>query len=152
MYLLIKTIFPLLCALFLFTCKASGPLTPAEAFKMARAAAQSSSYDVLADLLSKESIKKIHTTTSLFQAMPAERIEIVARAYGLSQQALLNLSVEDYLEVMLMDDQCILKNALKAEVTGIDQQGAKAIVSLHNGLFLDFVQEGPYWKLSIEKL
>ena len=149
-------IFFLLLSIFLFlsTCKPMGPLTPADAFNELQSAVAESNSERIYRLLSKKSKEKIDKVLIMFSKMDNDQLKNLSEKYGVAEKIFKDMSVKDYITLYLYIEgkKSILNTAVSQKVISIDWSGDEAVVRVSNGMELEFVREGPYWKFDMSKL
>ncbi len=137
-----------LCALL--ACGARGPLTPQEAFRSLAGSYARRDAEAVMKLMSRPSIRAIDEIVSRLKEMePAQRASL-AEHIGVSPERLGSLSNKDYIALQMelgaLHGNDPLRGVRSQRIAGTRVEGAKATVRLENGMELDFVKEGPYWR------
>jgi len=134
------------------SCKPAGPLTPEDAFYELRRAFNDSDAGAVTALLSSASVKKIMEITGEFSRMDNDRIRSVAAYYDVKPERMKTLSVEDYITLYLAIEKKRgpSNTAVGFDIVAVDIQGNAAAVSVRNGMTINFVREGPYWKFDLD--
>lgn len=141
-----------LCLLLIaVSCSPGGPLTPREAFVQVRHAYTRSDTAMLMNSLSAGSLRAMDGAAALINTMgPRQRAAVLAssgiRSDGSSKVTrreilLMHLERERQSPAVLL--------ALRHDITGIDREKERAVVTVDNGMRLYFVREGPYWKFDL---
>jgi hypothetical protein len=145
----------LLLALLLIgvsSCKPQAALTPQAAFYDLKAACRQSDAVLLSRLLSAGSVKKITRMTALFSRMEDRQLEALSKKYGMPAEKLRRLGVADYCAIILVEDRGLTGAVAAGKMIGVNRDGNRASVRLENGMDLNFVREGPYWKFDLTAL
>jgi hypothetical protein len=129
-----------------------GPLTPVESFNALKKAAQTGETGKVVKLLSRESLRKIKLTLEDLKTLEEKQAANLARIYGISENSIKNLSVEDFLKVYLENKGNILLKILKYDPVKINLRGPEAEIQVENGMNIYFLKEEPYWKLDFTRL
>ncbi len=155
MYIL-KKILPILflAALTFPSCSSRGPLTPEEAFYKLRYYVKSSKTSDFIALLSKTSIAKINKTKEFFSKMSEDQLKLLSDKYGMPEDKLKNLSVENYVRIYFLHGRKndIITRAIESDILSVNVLKKRAKIDMNNGHFLFFVKEGPYWKFEMSEL
>jgi hypothetical protein len=140
----------------LLSCKPQGPLTPEDAFERLKKAYSHEDIEAIEDLLSRQSRFKISKMIRMIAQMDEHQIRALAIRFGITIDRLKNLTIRDYLSLQLAlgkkigDD--ILRDVTRYKIIGKDIRGDSAVIQVENGMELNFIKEGPYWRLDIEDL
>ncbi len=130
-------------------CKSQRPLTPGDAFYAVRKALLINDLDAVMDILSVGSIEKIKRTVKVISAMNDSQIRAFSGIYGIVPGEIKNFSAKRFVELYFKRRDNIIYKAVKEDIVSIDVEGPKALIRVANGLMIDFVREGPYWKLDM---
>jgi hypothetical protein len=154
MHLLKSALFFSLLVIFQTGCTPQAALTPRAAFHDLKNAFQKSDAASLERQLSDRSIKKIRRMTLLFSRMDGRQLESLSKKFGVSPERLKNLSVRDYCALTLSWDRNrnVMGAATSKNIVGINREGNRATIRVDNGMELEFVKEGPYWKFDMTGL
>lgn len=155
---LLKPFNTALAALVLLTiaCSPSGPVTPDDAFvRMKRAMTEANADEVIA-LLSSGSLKKIETITRSFAAMDSRQIGALSRSLGVSAEQLKRMTPRSYIALQFnigkSQGKDLFRDMMHYKPVGTDLNGNEATIRLENGISLNLVREGPYWKFDLDRL
>ncbi len=137
-----------LCAVL--ACGARGPLTPQEAFRSLAGSYARRDAEAVMKLMSRPSIRAIDEIISRLNEMePAQRASL-AEHIGVPPERLWRLSRKGYMALQMelgaLHGNDPLRSARSQRIAGTTVNGAHATVRLDNGMELDFVKEGPYWR------
>lgn len=157
MHLLKRIIcFYLLAALSLLACKPRGPLTPEDAFNRLKEAYAHEDIEAIENLLSRQSRVKIFRIIRMIAEMDENQIRALAVRFGVTIDMLKNLTIRDYLSLQLAlgkkIGEDVIKDITRYKIIGKDILGDSAVIRVENGMELNFIKEGPYWKLDIGDL
>jgi len=153
MRILRRTAAPLLLLLAI-SCSKGGPLTPAESFKMIRDAANRNDYGAVLLNLSSASHEKIRKFMALAGELNDMQRAGLAADSVVSADKLRNMKPADCLALYFAPgiNGMNLRDIINEDIIAVDVEGSSAAVKTSGGFELDFVREGPYWKLDISRL
>jgi hypothetical protein len=155
MYLL-KIISIVGITILLFSCKSDGPVSPEEAYDYLKSAYVKSDAGQIEKLLSERSKEKIRTIINMISLMNEFQLKAISKKFNTSIDGLKNLSIKNYLDIQLFIakpiENDLSKEIIKNKIIGVDINDKKAVARLENGMRLNFVKEGPYWKFDMEEL
>jgi hypothetical protein len=142
--------------ILLISCKSEGPVSPEEAYDYLKSAYIKSDAGQIEKLLSERSKEKIQTIIKMISSMNEFQLKALSKKFNTSIDGLKNLSVKNYLEIQLFIGKSIeddlSKEIIKNKIIGVDIKDRKAVARLENGMKLNFVREGSYWKFDMEEL
>lgn len=150
MRLLKKTALAAAALSALLACGARGPLTPQDAFESLAAAYARRDAAAVMRLMSKPSLRAIDEILARIRGMgPAQRASL-AEHMGVPLERLEGLTRKDYIALQIefgaLHGNDPLRRARRQRIVATRVDGARALVLLENGMELDFVREGPYWR------
>ena len=139
--------------LLLLSCT-KGAVTPKGAFINVKNAYLRTDAKALQLSLSKASLQKIKKITTSFSTMNEEQILSLSKLYDVSPKKLKHISINYFLSIYLRyeKNKGTMIKAVNSEIINIAIEKRKAIVMLVNGINLEFVKEGPYWKFDMTRL
>ncbi|HSV95763.1 MAG TPA: hypothetical protein VLM75_02385 [Spirochaetota bacterium] len=155
MHILNRTLAATLAAAFILTmaCSPRGPLSPEEAFGVLQKAYHRNDPGLMLEVLSGESVSRIHTMTALIATMNERQREKMAEQFGVGAGQLAGLSPTAYLALQMRLARTLNEDAMgRALDSGILKSqinDARATLTAQNGMELSFVKEGPYWKFDM---
>ncbi|MBN2400896.1 MAG: hypothetical protein JXN64_00710 [Spirochaetes bacterium] len=156
MYLLRICIICLTASVLFVSCKAEGPRSPEEAFDSFKNAYINSNTEQIEKLLSERSKEKIRAIIKMISSMNDSQLKALSKKFNTSVDGLRNLSIKDYLNIQLfiatMTEDDLFREILKHKIIGVDVRDRTAVVRVENGMELNFVKEGRYWKFDLEEL
>jgi len=157
MFLLRKiTIHILIGLAFIISCKSQGALTPEEAFTSLRTAYSNSDSQGVVDILSKESIEKIRRVINMISNFGKNQLKCFSKITGLDTTSLMNLSVRDYISLQIAIGkrlgEDVIREASQYNIIEVAFKKNRAVIKVENGLELNFIKEGAYWKFDIDDL
>ena len=142
-------LFIIFSILIVSSCKSKGSLTPREAFIELKHGYLSKNSKAVLQVLSKKSIIKIKRMCKGFHTMRPEQIRSLAQNYRINASVLKKINPEQYLHFFFFSDLNKLVDKRSLHIVSIKGTKSKAKIILKNSLKLDFIKEGPYWKLDI---
>lgn len=152
---LLSKILILFCMGFFISCKAHGPITPEQAFNYLQKAYNSSDSADIVELLSENSKNKIREMIMMISRMDESQQTALAERFEISPGKLKSLTLEDYIDIQILAGKRMgsdfLGEKVRYKITGIDNDGSKAVVRVESGMELVFVKEGPYWKFDMSE-
>lgn len=141
----------LLGGLFLYSCSPQGAVTPEMAHIMLRDAYRNSDSEMFTAQLSRKSIEKIQFILANIKKTDRGQCENIASKIGTDCDTLKKLTPVSYVSLQLSLDRKpgnnSIKNFLQSEITGKKSFPQKCTLVTANGMEINFVKEGPYWKL-----
>ncbi|MDY6935815.1 MAG: hypothetical protein SVZ03_16550 [Spirochaetota bacterium] len=155
---ILKTLLMILFAISIvpLSCKLEGALTPEEAFDLFTNAYYKSDADKVLNLLSEESKEKINEIIKMISSMRDDQKKSLSEKFGINIEIMNKLTIKDYISLQLTIGKAsgndVIMEINKHKIIGIDQNGTRAVVRVENGMELNFVKEGPYWKLDMKEL
>lgn len=142
--------------LILFSCSPMGPLTPEAAFSVLKNAYIKNDANQIENLLSRQSREKIALITKAISALDRNQIRALSKKFGIAPEKLANMKVGDFILLRLTTGKKIggdiIQEITRYKIIGKDIKGDRATLRVENGMELDFIREGPYWKLDLENL
>ncbi len=145
-----------ICMAFSISCKSEGPLTPEQAFEELRNAYHNKDAASVVSLLSKGSVDKVKSIITMISSMNEVQLKSLSERLGATVDEMKKLEVKDYMALQLNAGEKIgddmMKDILKHKIIGVDIVKERSVVRLENGMELDFVKEGPYWKFNMQEL
>ena len=143
----------LILVMVLSSCKPRGPLTPEDAFNRLKEAYSENDAGLIKNLLSQDSINKLIRITGLLSRLNDTQLRVFAVKFGVSAHRLKNLTPREYISIQLSAGEKAGEDVIR-EITGYriigkDIRGNRATIRVENGMELNFVREGPYWKCDI---
>jgi len=131
------------------SCKPSAPVTPEGAFLYLRQAVNSGDAKKTALLLSQKSKKKIKKILLIFKHMDNRQAKSFSALSGIPSEKIKGMSVSDFMHYYVFSERGKrFRNVTAGNIVSIDLNGSGAVVRVDNGMMLDFIKEGPYWKLN----
>lgn len=141
---------------FIVSCKSQGALTPEQAFNSLRTAYDKSDAEAIVHILSSGSKDKVREIIRMIIAMDEAQLKSLSERFGVNVNKMRNLSIKDYISIQLSMGrrlgEDIIGNITKHKIIGIDVNGNRATIRVENGMELDFIKEGIYWKFDMEEL
>jgi hypothetical protein len=147
-------IYYLFFLLILFSCGSGGPLTPLESFKVIKSAVEKNDSEMILSNLTKSSLNKINTLSSMIKEMRSDQISVLSEKYGYSPDKIKNLKNSDSIALYFFSDATNIKlgKYFQENIVSTSIHGGRARLKTESGIELDFIREGPYWKFDISDL
>lgn len=153
MHLLIRVVAFFLLLNFFPGCKSAGPLTPVGSYIAVQGAIEKNDIKLLGELVSIGTKAKIERFRGIVSALDKEQLIVTAELYNIDPS---KLSVIDFYGSLALyfsrRNDLSLKEIFYEDISTVDIFGKKAVIRTERGYEIDFVKEGPYWKLDLSEL
>ena len=153
MHILIRifTFSLLLC--FSSGCKSAGPLTPVDSYIAVQGAIAKNDIKLLGELVSTGTKAKIFRFRKLISALDKEQLITIAEFYNTDPSKLSGIDFYGSLALYFSPrGELSLRDIFNEDISTVDIVGKKAVIRTESGFELDFLKEGPYWKLDLSEL
>ena len=153
MHLLIRVVIFFLMFYSFPGCKAAGPLTPADSYIAVQGAIEKNDIKLLGKLVSSGTKAKIIRFREVVSALDKEQLIIAAEFYNTDPSKLSNIDFYGSLALYFSRrGDLSLREIFDEDISTVDISGKKAVIRTEKGLEIDFIKEGPYWKLDLSEL
>lgn len=153
MHLLIR-IFLFSCMLcFIPGCKTAGPLTPADSFITVQRAIEANDIRLIGELVSKGTKEKVARFRKTLSTLDKDQLIAIAKYYNIDPAKLSAIDFHGALSLYFSPRAGFsLIKIFNEDISYVDIFGKKAVIRTQSGFEIDFVKEGPYWKLDLSEL
>jgi hypothetical protein len=143
--------FIIFVALMFSSCQPGGALTPEQAFYTVKKHINNIDSEGIKQILSDKSKKKIINTLKSISKMDEKQLELISAKYNYPINNIKSFSVSDFITQYIFHRKSynLLINIVKHKITAIDIRNNRAQIKVDNGMIVDFVKEGPYWRLDL---
>jgi len=153
MHLLIRFTILLLAICCYSGCTPNGPLTPSDSFIAVRSALEKNDIKKIGDILSSETKEKIYRFLNILSELDEDQLTATADLYNIDADKLRNLEFYGALSLYFNPGAKLnLRDIFKENIITLDVHGNRAVIRTESGYEIDFVLEGPYWKLDLSDL
>ncbi len=153
MHFLIRSLVLLPVIFFCGGCTPGGPLTPADSFIAVRSAIEKNDIKKIGELISSESKNKIKRFLIIISALDKDQLNSAAEVYNIGADKLKNIDSYGALSLYFNPGAKLnLRDIFKEDMLTVDVHDNRAVIRTESGYEIDFVREGPYWKLDLSEL
>jgi septum formation topological specificity factor MinE len=153
MHLLIRYPILLLAIFFITGCSSGGPLTPAASFLTVRSALEKNDIKKIGEIISSDTREKINHFLNILSTLDNDQIAVIAKFYNIESDKLRNIGFYGALSLHFNPGAKLnLRDIFKEDMVTMDIIDNEAVIRTESGYELDFVREGPYWKLDLSEL
>ena len=153
MHLLIRSLILFVALYFCVGCTPGGPLTPSDSFIAIRSAIENNDIKEIGELISSESKNKIKRFLIIISTLDKDQLNSAAEVYNIGADKLKNIDSYGALSLYFNPGAKLnLRDIFKEDMLTIDVYENRAVIRTESGYEIDFVREGPYWKLDLSEL
>ncbi|MFA5518262.1 MAG: hypothetical protein WDA74_03315 [Spirochaetota bacterium] len=153
MHLLIRVFLFFFMLCFVPGCKTAGPLTPVDSFIAVQRAIAANDIKLIGELVSKGTKEKVDYFRKTLSTLDKEQLITIAKFYNIDPAKLPGMDFHGALSLYFSprSDLSLIK-IFNEDISYVDIFGKKAVIRTQSGFEIDFVKEGPYWKLDLSEL
>lgn len=153
MHLLIRVILFSLLLYFSPGCKSAGPLTPVDSYIAVQGAIEKNDIKLIGNLISSGTKAKINRFRETVSALDKDQLIIAAKFYNTDPSKLYNIDFYGSLALYFSPrGDLSLREIFNEAISTVDIYREKAVIRTEKGYEIDFIKEGPYWKLDLSEL
>ncbi len=153
MHLLIRVFLFSFMLCFVPGCKTAGPLTPVDSFIAVQRAIEANDIRLIGELVSKGTKEKVDYFRKTLSTLDKDQLIAIAKFYNIDSSKLSAIDFYGALSLYFSprSDLSLIK-IFNEDISYVDIFGKKAVIRTQSGFEIDFVKEGPYWKLDLSEL
>ena len=153
MHLLIRIFLFSFMLCFVPGCKTAGPLTPVDSFIAVQRAIEANDIRLIGELVSKGTKEKVDHFRKTLSTLDKDQLIAIAKFYNIDPSKLSGIDFHGALSLYFSprSDLSLIK-IFNEDISYVDIFGKRAVVRTQSGFEIDFVKEGPYWKLDLSEL
>lgn len=153
MHLLIRVFAFSLLLCFSPGCKSAGPLTPVDSYVAVQEAIAKNDIKLIGELVSIGTKEKINSFRKIVSTLDKKQLLITAEFYNIEPSKLSGIDFYSSLALYFSPGADFsLIEIFNENISTVDIFGKKAVIKTQSGFEVDFIKEGPYWKLDLSEL